>query len=227
MVTGNEYQGGNRIWLASQPFNDPRWLTFKQARDLGYKFHSGAEGVGVEFWAKENGRPVKVRTLTVFNAEQLIDAPSLATQSYKWDPVVLAENILKGSGATFELADRAAYTCQSDTVLLPSPSAFPSPEHYYGTALHELAHWTGHPSRLNRFHLEAGKVNQWAAREELRAELASFMISTATGIPHDPSSHAAYIAEWVRELRNDCNEIFKAAHDAETITNYLLKGFTK
>jgi antirestriction protein ArdC len=90
--------------------------------------------------------------------------------------------------------------------------------------LHELAHWTGHQSRLNRSTLtdayRFGDTNY--AREELRAELASVFLAAERGIPHDPVSHAAYVGSWVKALREDKNEIFRAAHDASAAADYLL-----
>ena len=95
---------------------------------------------------------------------------------------------------------------------------------YYGTALHELSHWTGHPSRLNRSTLnESYRFGDPAyAREELRAELASLFVAAETGIPHDPASHAAYVGSWVEALRKDKNEIFRAAHDASAAADFVL-----
>ena len=103
-------------------------------------------------------------------------------------------------------------------------AAFKEASGYYGTALHELAHWTGHPSRLNRQTLNEsyrfGDLNY--AKEELRAELASVFLAAERGIPHDPAQHAAYVGSWVKALRQDKNEIFRAAHDASSATDYLL-----
>jgi hypothetical protein len=81
-----------------------------------------------------------------------------------------------------------------------------------------------HPSRLNRATLadtyRFGDVNY--AREELRAELASVFLAAERGIPHDPASHAAYVGSWIKALREDKNEIFRAAHDASGAADYLL-----
>jgi antirestriction protein ArdC len=87
---------------------------------------------------------------------------------------------------------------------------------YYATALHELAHWTGHPDRLNRQTLnDAYRFgDQNYAREELRAELASLFLAAERGIPHDPGQHASYVSSWIKALRDDKNEIFRAAYDA-------------
>jgi hypothetical protein len=92
------------------------------------------------------------------------------------------------------------------------------------TALHEAAHSSGHPSRLNRATLNEsyrfGDISY--AKEELRAELASVFLAAESGIPHDPEQHAAYVGSWIKTLREDKNEIFRAAHDASRAADFLL-----
>ena len=120
--------------------------------------------------------------------------------------------------------DRAFYSPTQDRIHLPPKEAFQDAAGYYGTALHELAHYSGHPSRLNRLTLTEsyrfGDTNY--AREELRAELASVFLAAERGIPHNPEQHAAYVSSWIQTLQEDKNEIFRAAHDASAITDYLL-----
>jgi antirestriction protein ArdC len=136
------------------------------------------------------------------------------------------EKILENTGARVQhdQADRAFYSRSSDSIHLPPKDAFKDAAGYYGTALHELAHWTGHPSRLHRATLNEsyrfGDSNY--AKEELRAELASVFLAAERGIPHDPAQHAAYVGSWIKTLREDKNEIFRAAHDASAATDYLL-----
>ena len=60
------------------------------------------------------------------------------------------------------------------------------------------------------------------AKEELRAELASVFIAAEVGVPHDPTNHAAYVASWIKALKEDKNEIFRAAHDASKATDFVL-----
>jgi antirestriction protein ArdC len=95
---------------------------------------------------------------------------------------------------------------------------------YYGTALHELAHWTGHPQRLNRETLnESYRFGDLEyAKEELRAELASVFLMAERGIPHNPDSHAAYVAHWITALRFDKHEIFRSARDAHRAADLLI-----
>ena len=85
-------------------------------------------------------------------------------------------------------------------------------------------HWTGHPDRLNRQTLNESYRfgDQNYAREELRAELASLFLAAERGIPHDPGQHASYVSSWIKALRDDKNEIFRAAYDASRATEFLL-----
>jgi antirestriction protein ArdC len=89
--------------------------------------------------------------------------------------------------------------------------------------LHELAHWTGHPSRLDR-HLQNRYGSAGYAMEELRAELASAFVANEIGIPTDIPHHASYIASWIKALKDDKREIFRAATDAQRIASMEL-GF--
>jgi len=108
--------------------------------------------------------------------------------------------------------------------IFPTQQAFKDAAGYYGTALHELGHWTGHPSRLDRWTLaENYKFGDTKyAKEELRAELASVFLAAEKGIPHDPQNHAAYVGSWIQALKQDKNEIFRAAHDASKAADLLL-----
>jgi len=134
--------------------------------------------------------------------------------------------ILANSGAKIahDQRDSAFYSRSSDSIHLPLKETFKDAPGYYGTALHELAHWTGHPSRLNRPTLNDsyrfGDFNY--AKEELRAELASVFIAAEVGVPHDPANHAAYVGSWIKALKEDKNEIFRAAHDASAATDFVL-----
>jgi antirestriction protein ArdC len=143
-----------------------------------------------------------------------------------FEVVEAAERILNNCGATIrhDQADRAFYNRSSDSIHLPPKHAFKDAASYYGTALHEAAHSSGHPSRLNRATLNEsyrfGDISY--AKEELRAELASVFLAAERGIPHNPEQHAAYVGSWIKTLREDKNEIFRAAHDASRAADFLL-----
>jgi hypothetical protein len=144
----------------------------------------------------------------------------------EWEVIQSGERILENSGAKILHGqnDQAFYDRLNDFVHLPAKTAFPRPADYYGTALHELAHWSGHPERLNRQTLTEsyrfGDTNY--AKEELRAELTSVFLAAESGIPHDTARHAAYVGSWIQTLKDDKNEIFRAARDANRAADFLL-----
>jgi len=122
--------------------------------------------------------------------------------------------------------DRAYYTRAGDYIQLPKQEQFHDAPAYYATGCHELIHWTGNEKRLNRETLTKSRgisaADDHYAREELVAELGSWLLSLETGIPHDPSQHTAYIASWLEALKKDKNEIFRAASAAAKATDYVL-----
>ncbi len=111
--------------------------------------------------------------------------------------------------------------------MLPFEDRFKNAAAYYQTALHELGHWTGHPTRLNRETLiagsQAGFESPEYAREELRAEIGSLMSGQRLGIGHNPERHAAYVGDWIQALKKDPTEIYRAARDAQRMSDYLLE----
>ena len=251
-TTDRAYRAGNAIHLMatgmSRGYEDPRWMTYKQAADNGWQVRKGEKGTHIEFWevkdrsqdkeagndqnpsdaaAEKNGRRMIHRVYTVFNAKQIDGVPALAREDRTpFEAVQSGERILANSGARIahDQRDSAFYNQASDSIHLPPKDAFKDAPGYYGTALHELAHWTGHPSRLDRSTLMGsyrfGDLNY--AKEELRAELASVFIAAEVGVPHDPANHAAYVGSWIKALKEDKNEIFRAAHDASTATDFVL-----
>lgn len=133
------------------------------------------------------------------------------------------EHILKASGASITHApgDRAFYRPATDSIHLPDRGQFPTADNYYATALHELGHWTGHASRLDR-DLAHPFGSEGYAKEELRAEIASMIVGDELGIGHDPGQHAAYVGSWIKALQDEPLEVFRAAADAEKIHDYVL-----
>jgi antirestriction protein ArdC len=252
------YRGGNAIHLMAtglqRGYEDPRWMTYKQASDNGWQVRRGEKGTQIEYWeAKEasdktqpslsdgggdastanstNAGAEKSRFIhrvyTIFNAQQIDGIPPHTPKHLTtFEAVQAGEQILNNSGANIahDQADRAFYSRSQDSIHLPPKDAFKDAAGYYGTALHELAHWTGHPSRLDRSTLTEsyrfGDVNY--AKEELRAELASVFLAAQRGIPHDPKQHVAYVNSWIGALKRDKNEIFRAAHDASKATDFIL-----
>jgi len=249
-ATGKEYRGMNTIWLHMQGYDDPRWMTYKQAKAAGAQVRKGSRGTRIIYWKfydeqpmtdaqgrpvlDDEGKPRKVRvelerprvfTAVVFNAQQIDGLPPMEAKPIGPDLErhARAEAILSNSGAKIAHVegDRAFYRPSIDSITLPARHQFGSADAYYATALHELGHWTGHESRLNR-DLSHPFGSEGYAREELRAEIASLMLGERLEIGHDPGQHAAYVASWIKVLENDPREIFRAAADAEKINRYVM-----
>lgn len=249
-TTGKRYKGVNAIHLMAQGRGDNRWLTYKQAKAAGAQVRKGEKGTPVQYWKfseeqnklDDNGKPVldgqgkpvketvmlerpRVFFATVFNGEQIDGMPPLEQKekTQTWDAVERAEHILKASGADICHGehDRAFYRPATDSIHLPDKEQFPTADNYYATALHELGHWTGHSSRLDR-DMANPFGSEGYAKEELKAECFSLIMGDELGIGHDPEQHAAYVGFWIKALQDDPLEIFRATSDAEKMSNYVL-----
>lgn len=249
-TTGNAYRGFNSLWLRAQGYEDPRWMTYKQATANGAQVRKGERGTLLQFISFEGREPVlnpdgtpqldgegKARTqlvrydqprrfaFVVFNGNQIDGLPphGPAPKMPEWERHAAAESILEASEVPLRhiRGNRAYYEVVADRITMPERDQFPTQDAYYATALHELGHATGHPTRLGRdLGNPFGSIAY--AKEELRAEIASLMIGERLELGHDPGQHAAYVASWIKVLKEDPKEIMRAAADAEKITAYVM-----
>ncbi|WP_131780597.1 zincin-like metallopeptidase domain-containing protein [Legionella bozemanae] len=246
-ITGKRYRGINALYLMLNQSDDNRWLTYKQALSIDAQVRKGEKGTTIQYWKFHeeqtkrddagnpvldgHGKPLKVQVnlerpkvfyATVFHASQIDNMPELIAKEPDWSLIERAEKLLHNSGANIDHseADRAFYRLSTDSIHLPPKEQFKSAANYYATALHELGHWSGHPSRLDR-DLGHPFGSDAYAKEELRAEIASMLLGSELGIGHDPSQHTAYIKSWIRVLEDEPLEIFRASADAEKIVNHL------
>ena len=225
-------------------------MTMSQANELGGKVKKGEHCIwGFNFKPTlvlvkdEEGNPVLddkgqkqykemifPKPFMVFNVEQfeglnLPKIPEIEQPDHKWTPVERAENLLKASKANIsnELTCLVPhYSPLADKITLPLPNQYHDAENYYSTALHELSHWTGHSSRLNR-DFAKDKHTQKYAREELRAEIGSAMVNMMLGIaPKISENNKAYIKGWIAHLKEEPKEILRACGDAEKISDYIM-----
>lgn len=247
-ITQKRYKGINAIQLMSENHTDTRWMTYKQALSIEAQVKKGEKGTVIQYWKfseeqlkkdeqgipilDANGKPVKIEVrlerprvfyATVFNAEQIEGLPALTPSPLSWNPIDRAEQLLITSGASVIHSEinRAFYRPSTDSIHLPDKSLFLSANNYYATALHELGHWSGHSSRLDRDLIHPfGSVGY--AKEELRAEITSMILGDELGIGHDSSQHASYIESWIKVLQDDPLELFRAAAEAEKMQQFLL-----
>jgi len=240
-VTGKRYHGINVLILGMDlrafQSGDPRWMTYQQAQGKQWQVRKGERSTTIFFTKPleveddetEEGKKTFrfMKHHAVFHASQVDGIPAYKVPSVEeapWTCPEASDIILKNSGAVVRIGgDRAFYSPATDHIQLPPERAFYGPEEYAATALHELAHWTGHTSRLNR-DLSHRFGSAAYAMEELRAELASAFVANELGIPTDIPHHASYIAHWIKPLKDDKREIFRAAADAQRIATMEL-GF--
>ena len=253
LQTGTPYLGGNAIYLsvtaAANGYTDTRWATYTQIQELGGQVRPGEKATHVLFYkfaaereappppgapGHAQARPPMLRVYAVFHVDQA-DGLTLERRDDdrdnepEWKTYQTAERLIQESGVavTHVRGDRAVYHFQTDRVTLPEREQFPTGNGYYQTALHELGHATGHPDRLDRDTLKNG-TGQFGsveyAREELRAEMAALLTGDRVGVGHDGSRGAAYVKGWVTALDHDPNEVYKAAADAQHISDYLLRS---
>ncbi|PIT00342.1 antirepressor [Bradyrhizobium nitroreducens] len=248
-ATGKTYSGINVLILWGRLFEcsfaSSRWLTFRQAASLGGSVRKGEHGVTVcyadRFIPKreqgEAGRSPQggqeadgaaipfLRRYTVFNVDQcdnlpdycLVEAPALPGREI----VPQAEALTVATRANIRIGGaKAFYSPSEDAVHVPPQPAFYEQINYYRTLFHELGHWTGHSSRLNRD--QPGSFgSKLYANEELIAELTAAFVCAALAI--EPTvRHADYLGSWLKVLREDSRAIFRAASKASKAADFLL-----
>lgn len=244
-ANGVPYRGINVLMLwaeaESKGYTAPIWITFKQALDLGAHVRKGEHGSLVVYASKTTRTEVNGETgeatehdipflkgYTVFNVEQVEGLPAqyYATAAKTLDPVqrmAHADAFFAATGAHVEHGgNRAFYRISDDRIQMPPFEAFRDAESYYATLAHETVHWTHHESRLNRDFGRKRWGDEGYAMEELVAELGSaFLSSDLTLTPEVMPDHAAYVASWIKVLKEDKRAIFTAAAHAQRAADFL------
>jgi antirestriction protein ArdC len=246
LVSKKAYRGINVFLLdystRQQGYSRPYWISYKQAQQLGGQVRKGEKSTIVVFWKfiavkerDENGETKAkevpfLRYYRVFNVEQcdIPDGKIPQTSKLDFNPVDQAEEIIANMpnrpGIKFDGNNRAFYSRITDSVHLPPKERFKIESGYYSTALHELIHSTGHPSRLNRKTLTEshsfGDHNY--SQEELIAEMGSAFLCGTCGIERTIDNSAAYIQSWLKALKNDKRMVVRASSQAQKAADYIL-----
>lgn len=246
LVSGNEYSGINRLLLNLEEYSSPYWLTFKQAQRLGGHVQKGSKGTRVIYWniktytKEEEGEEVNKsylidKTYTLFNLEQCegIDPPKDDIEVIDFNEIteaqVIVDNMPNPPGIDHKGKGRAFYRPSKDSVSMPQKETFKSEEEYYSTLFHELAHATGHKSRLDRGIEKPTFFGSYDySLEELVAEMTSAMLCGHVNIaPKTLDNSAAYIASWLRKFENDNRVLISAASQAQKASDYILGKINK
>lgn len=204
-ISGIRYHGVNALWLSwiaeAKGYADPRWCTFKQAENKGWRIRKGEKAAYVEYWAyfdrekkkllswkdaneilrtdpkyAEKNLILSSKVFAVFNGQQMDGIPPYEKthQTDIGDIRAKRDTLIANMGISYrEQGQQAYYTPMEDRVTLPPEATFESAYGYMATFLHECGHATGHASRMNRpMDGYSGNPESYA-REELRAEIAS------------------------------------------------------
>lgn len=246
-TTRRPYRGINNLVLqleaASRGYERNVWMTFRQANELGARVRRGETGAPIVFWRlrrldvrgevypergdeelDERVIPL-IRAYTVFNVAQIDGLPPEMAHPLpsvpSWQAHEVAEMVIEASGADIRQGGfRAYYQPAEDYVQIPPSAYFPEASAWYSTLLHELAHWTGHKTRLDR-QLTTRFGTEAYAMEELVAELASAFLCAACRID-GRLQHTEYIGSWLKALRHDKRAIFVASAKAQQAADFLL-----
>ncbi len=237
-ATDRAYSGVNvpLLWLTADErgYTDNRWMTFKQALELGGAVRKGERGTTVVFVStleradEKTGEPVRIpylKAYSVFNVAQLegvnLDAaaPAIVADEQRDE---LADEFIAATGASLTHGEgRAYYRPSTDVVNLPPFATFETASAYYSTAFHELTHWTGAPHRLDRTKGKSFGDREYAF-EELVAELGAAFLCAEFGYDNDQlEQSAAYIESWTRALELHPKLFVSAASNASRAVEFM------
>jgi antirestriction protein ArdC len=242
IASGYDYSGVNiiNLWVISQVFGftSSIWGTFRQWREKGASVMKGQKSTPVVFYkqvTKENtdGEGESYRMLkyfNVFNADQVdgYDTPALPDSGKPVERDAAIDAVITKTGADIrEVGAQAYYNPSEDRITMPDSKRFfetasgTRSDNYYAVLLHELTHWTGHPSRCDR-DLRNRFGDAAYAMEELVAEIGSAFFCARLGISSTPrEDHAQYLAIWLSVLKGDKKAIFTAAAKAQAAIDFV------
>ena len=243
-VTNKTYRGWNLFMLVFMSDN-PYWFTYKQAKELGGNVKAGETAVPVVYWnwidkdsneVDENGKKKTkrvpfMRYYNVFNATQCEGLPE---KYYPKAEALKNHNAIKDAQAIIDnMPNRPAikegnsafYTPSLDEVTTPALGSFNTPEGYYSTMFHELAHATGHGIRLNRkgvTNIDVFGSHQYGS-EELVAEFCASFLNYQSGIlDRTIDTSASYLQGWMKRIKENPSMLILAAQQAQKASNYIL-----
>ncbi|SFC94200.1 Antirestriction protein ArdC [Flexibacter flexilis DSM 6793] len=246
------YRGINCFLLNLFNFQEPYFLTFQQASDLGGKVIKNSKALPVVYWnwlyidpitqkSVPNPAPQQLpllekvpllRYYNVFNISQI--------EGIKWQ---LPQVQPLGANLSIQTAERllhfmqpqlppirvggssAYYTPPMDYIQIPEKQHFIKPESYYATLFHECIHATGHAKRLCRKEVvETSSFGSYSyGVEELTAEMgASFLCYHAQILPQVLDNSVAYLESWLKAIKEDKRLLINASARAQKAVDYLL-----
>jgi antirestriction protein ArdC len=241
LITKKPYRGVNVFLLHMMGYASPYFLSFKQVMALGGKVRKGEKSCPVVFWrvidAKKDDPESKgyalLRYYRVFNVEQCEGLPAsrvpgIEIPKREHSPLEIAEQLVASMPDCPVIkhgSRQASYSPALDRVAMPDPEVFHSGEAYYAALFHELAHSTGHESRVGRKEIMTPTTfgSHAYSREELAAEMTSAFLCGYTGIlMSTEANQAAYLRGWMKKLKSDPSMLIKAGSDAQKAFDFIM-----
>lgn len=247
IASGKTYRGGNWFTLGMKAhfngYGSNVWGTYRQIQAAGGQVRKGEKSTPCVWFSAvpvkdSDGQPVlrdgepvhrsAARLFRVFNAcqcdglDHLLEAPGDATNR----PAREIFEAMPHRPTVNHGGDRAFYRPGDDTVTVPNPSRFDGEPHYWAAMFHELAHATGHESRLGRLEArgwDARRDSEAYSEEELVAEFASSFLCGTAGIECQTiENSAAYIAGWRRQITSKPQTVARAISHAAKAADCIL-----
>ena len=242
-LTKKRYTGGNRFLLMmagmAKGYSSPIWVGFKQAKSLGGRISKGQKGTPITVFCPikdketgdEGGGFFKMGYVWNIDQTEGIDKKKLPiieeTANNQFDPIKACEDFVSRLAPKMQEGMGAAYMPLTDTITMPKMSQFNNALKYHRTLFHELGHWTGAESRMNRVGI-VDKGSRFGSEkysyEELVAEIFSLFacIELEVEIEKEIPDSAAYINGWLGRLESNPEWVTKAASEAEKAMNFCL-----
>lgn len=239
------YTGVNQVILLnsaiSNNFNDPRWLSKEQVITAGGKINKDEKAVNLKFIESfQNNSNLEIRANEVYNVKQVTFPPehkyskpfenkiSLLNENV-WHDFKSIDKFIVNTGAELYVSNsfiKSFYYPKADCICVSDNNKYVNQESYYSTLFHELSHWAGAPSRLDREEQRAVSLGisleKNKAREEIIAEISSFMLCMQFGIGYDLKNHASYVSAYFKNVLNsDQNELIYATQEALKTVNFI------
>lgn len=242
-VSKKPYKGINALILNNADVEYPLYLSFLQVKELGGHIKRGSKSTEVIYWKtlefSNDDKIIRIpflRYYNVFNVDCVEGVKLKLPTKYVNDSNEYCENIISEMPSKPTIVhggDQPSYNFREDRVKVPARENFILADEYYATLFHELAHSTGHESRLNRENCM--KPSPYGTREyckeELVAEIATCFLCGEAGIANTiMDNSAAYIKFWLERLthllREDHKAFIKASAQAQKATDFILNRST-
>lgn len=226
----------------SRGYVSPWWGTYDRIKELGGQVRKGEKGTLVTFWksitktdpdTREETKSFILRYHKVFNADQADGLPEKYHKPIERAAVEgwahcdkITDGYLSNAGPSLTYGgNRAYYVPSLDAITVPPRDAYQTPGDHYATLWHELAHSTGHSSRLARKSLTEGCRfgDEQYSREELVAEMTVAMLCGLMGFERPVMERSAsYLASWIRVLKGDSRLAVQASAAAQKAAELII-----